>query len=117
MITRASCIIVALNIVHSRSRSITGYSFAQAGSDYGPRPVSMFNGEVQYPSSSSSGSVKNQEILKTTSLNDHIINNSESSNNNNNDNNLSSINQSDNLVLSNVNNVNQLTVSILPVPG
>ena len=39
------------------------------------------------------------------------------SNNNNVENNINNINLVDNMVLSNSNNANQLTISILPVPG
>ena len=98
---------VLLSAVHSAI--IARRYFAQTGSDFGPQPVGWVVGEgggVQY------GGVGELDTGKVES-----DNSGSSSNNNNLSNIINDIKQVDNQVNSNINSVNQISISILPVPG
>ena len=100
-----------------RSASVFRFSFAQTGSDFGPMPVALLNQKSWFTNRESGGG--GSKTVKTSArigIGD-ISNNVDSGNNNNLSNNLNSVSQADNMVISNSNNVNQITVSILPVPG
>ena len=105
-----------LNGVHSGTQM--KFSFAQTGSDFGPRPVALLDREI-IQGIQTHGAGERGGAMKTniSGGGGNDSNNIDSDNNNNLSNSLSSINQDSNIVISNTNNVNQITVSILPVPG